>query len=282
MPDDRPPLPAHAVERILARATELQAGISSSEAPDGMTEAQLLEVAREVGIAPEHLRRAIAEERARVPVARESGFAARVAGPAAAAASRVITGDGAATIARLDEWMRREECLVVRRRFADGMSWERRSDVAGQIKRAIGGRGRSFVLTRASEVVATVVPVEHGRVAVSLSADLREARSGRVGSGAAVASAGVAGSAVGLSLISVVGIVPPFELLAALGALLPGVAGLAGGWGIAAAHRSRVEAVQVALEQVLDQLEHAGPARGGGQGQSLLDALANAGFLPKR
>lgn len=279
MPDERPPLPGHAIDRVLARATELQAGISSADAAEGMTEAQLLEVAKEVGISPEHLRQAIAEERARMPVRDEKGFAARVAGPATASASRVLRGDPATMITRLDEWMRREECLCVRRRFADGMSWEPRRDLAGSLKRMIGGRGRQYLLTRAGETTATVVPVDATRVVVSLTADLHAARSTRVGSGAAVASAGVAGSAVGLSLISVLGVVPQFELIAAAGALLPGIAGIAGGWGIAASHRGRVEALTVALEKVLDHLEH---TAGTPPAPSLLETLVNGRILPKR
>lgn len=279
MSSDRPPLPAHAIERILARATELQAGMSPVDAAEGMTEAQLLEVAKEVGIAPEHLRQAIAEERARVPVARETGFAARVAGPGVATASRVVRGEAAATVAQLARWMEREECLVVRRRFTDGMSWEPRRDFAGSLKRAFGAGGRQYLLMRAAETTATVVPVDAERVVVRLVADLRTARSNKVGGGVAVASAGVAGSAVGLSLISVLGIVPQFELLAAAGALLPGLAGMAGGWGIAASHRGQVESLTVALEKVLDHLEHAG---GEPPPPSLLETLVGGRILPRR
>ena len=76
MPDEKTPaiqtatvpssvtLERGAMERVLARASELQA--LGADAPEGLTEAQLLELGKEVGISSEHLRQALAEERTRV------------------------------------------------------------------------------------------------------------------------------------------------------------------------------------------------------------------------
>ena len=55
------PLDRAALERVLARATELQARLA--DAPDELTEKELLELGTEVGIPAEHLRQALAEER---------------------------------------------------------------------------------------------------------------------------------------------------------------------------------------------------------------------------
>ena len=68
-----------AVERVLARALELQAG-PSGDTQDRLTEAQLLDLAKEVGLDPLHLRQALAEERTRVLVPAEAGMAARLFG----------------------------------------------------------------------------------------------------------------------------------------------------------------------------------------------------------
>ena len=51
------------LERVLARASELQAG--SGETPDEFTEDQLIDLGKEVGLSPQHLRQALAEERTR-------------------------------------------------------------------------------------------------------------------------------------------------------------------------------------------------------------------------
>ena len=61
-----PVLPRAAVERVLARATELQS--EGSDAPDVVSESRLMDIAKEVGIDTASLRQAIAEERARVPL----------------------------------------------------------------------------------------------------------------------------------------------------------------------------------------------------------------------
>ena len=60
---DEPAIPRDALERVLARATELQ-GVSG-EPSEAISESRLMEVAREVGIDAQHLRQALAEERAR-------------------------------------------------------------------------------------------------------------------------------------------------------------------------------------------------------------------------
>ena len=63
LPVSEPVLPRVALERVLARATELQS--AGADAPEAISESRLLEVAREVGIDTNHVRQALAEERAR-------------------------------------------------------------------------------------------------------------------------------------------------------------------------------------------------------------------------
>jgi len=49
------------LERVLARAAELQS--TTGETGEEFTEEQLLELGREVGLSPQNLRQALAEER---------------------------------------------------------------------------------------------------------------------------------------------------------------------------------------------------------------------------
>src|SRR5690349_13261719 len=112
-----------ALERVLARAAELQAGMG--DAPEEITEDQLIELGKEVGLSAQHLRQALAEDRTRsnVPDA-ERGLSASLFGPSRVAASRTVPGNARDVLASIDGWMRKQELLVVKRHHADRIVWE--------------------------------------------------------------------------------------------------------------------------------------------------------------
>ncbi|MGH7662855.1 MAG: hypothetical protein ACRENI_00935 [Gemmatimonadaceae bacterium] len=256
-----------ALERVLARAAELQAGTPDSR--DDLTEEQFIELGREVGLAPHNLRQALAEERTRVAVRQESGSIAAMFGPAAVSASRTLSGTPDSLLAALDRWMQKEECLQIRRRFADRLTWEARRDLIGNIKRGFNLGGRGYALARAVEVGATAVRVDEGRVLVRLDADISGVRRTHVRWGTASLAGGlVAGGGV----IAFVAALPLGSLAGA--AVIAGACAAAGAAGTAgAAHTQRKLAAraQLALEQVLDRLEH-----GGGPSPSVLAMLSAA------
>jgi hypothetical protein len=232
-----------ALERILARAAELQAADSDpSEAM--LTEAQLLEVGREVGLAPEHIRQALAEERSRSLVPVERGTLAQLFGPAIAHASRTVRGTAEGVFALLDAWLQRGDCLQVKRRFADRVLWEPRTGFLTEIRRALNVGGHGYHLSHAREVSATVVPVDDGRVLVRLEADLTNVRRQRVASGGAV----IGGGAIGTATLLALGFFPAI-------AVAPAIVATLGGYFAARSHGPLVARAQVALEQLLDRLE---------------------------
>jgi len=241
------PLERAALERVLARAAELQAG--TSESGEALSEQQLLEIGREVGISETHLRQALAEERTRVafPEESEQGWLDRMAGPGSTHASRTVRGTPADVLAALDTWMQREECLVVQRRFADRMVWEPRRDLVGSIKRGFNVGGRGYHLTRADDVGATVVPVDAAQTLVRLDARLSGSRATRVKGGVGIVGIGVAAAAVAATVLA-----PPFGALA----LGPALASVGGAAGLLRQHAQLAGRVQLALEQVLDRLQH--------------------------
>src|SRR6476646_10083583 len=128
-----------AVERVLARALELQAGASGGETTDRLTEAQLLDLAKEVGLDPIHLRQALAEERTRVAVPEEKGVLATLYGGATVSAQRIVTGTPTQVLQALDDWMQRQECLKVKRHFGERIVWEADQGLAGTVKRVVSG-----------------------------------------------------------------------------------------------------------------------------------------------
>jgi hypothetical protein len=254
-----------ALERVLARAAELQA--ESGEPAEALSEQQILEVGTEVGLSPQHLRQALAEERTRVggPAA-GPGVLGRLVGPATVSSTRTVRGSAAAVLAQLDDWMQREECLRVKRHFPDRIVWEARQGLFDSIRRGLNVGGRAYVLSRAHEVSATVVPVDGERALVRLDADLGTHRSSVAGQGVTLVGLGAASSGVA----AVLGVLIPV-------AVVPAVAAAAIGYYQARARHARAIArTQLALEQVLDRLE-----RGELPRPSLLGAIAAAATLPR-
>ena len=231
-----------ALERVLARAAELQA--AELDPGEYVSEDRLLEIAKEVGLPPHHMRQALAEERTRVPVPEESGIVARFPGVARVAATRVVTGPPAEVLSSLDAWMQREECLTIKRRLAERIVWEEHRGFWMQLRRGMDMGGRRYVLARAHDVSATVVAVDDRRSLVRLEADLSNVRTGRLAGAGALTAVGAASGGVLFAL----GFFP-------LAAIAPVVAGAAAGYGVARTHRGVVARAQLALEQVLDRIE---------------------------
>ena len=236
----------------MARAAELQA--LGADTPDGLSEAQILDLGREVGISSEHLRQALAEERTRVAVPQEHGVVGAWFGPTVATASRVVKGTASAVLAQLDQWMQREELLRVRRRYADRLTWEARQDFLVNVQAFLRRGARAYALVGATEIGATAVPVDAERVLVRLDADYTPSRKRSVAWSAVMAGGGVAS---GAGIVALASLLPGGSVVlgAAIGTVWTGLGGLAAA-GIATAQRRRMERGQLALEQILDRLEH--------------------------
>ena len=284
MADTQAPLPApvggkqtlldrQALERVLARAAELQGTAAIPESSDLISESQLLEIGKEVGLSPATLNQALAEERTRVNVPEERGLIAQIAGAGYATATRTVAGNAHDILATIDTWMVRDECLQVQRRFADRITWEPQRGLFGKLRRTVNVTGKGFYLMDAAQVSATVLPVDSSRVVVRLDADIHPSRSRRVGASGFVGAVGLAVSGViGLGLV-----IANLPLLVAAGATVIPIAGSSiGAYQIAKSHRNVLSSVQLALEQILDRLEHGEFTRAG-----LLGAISTRARLPR-
>lgn len=264
-----------ALERVLARASELSS--LASDAPEGMTEAQLIEIGKEVGLAPATLRQAMAEERTRVVLAEETGFEARVMGPAAVSVTRAISHPPDAILAALEEWMRSDYRMQVKRRFGNRRTWEQKGGVFAELDRSLRGNQAAATLAKSTEVAATVSAIGDGRTAVRLDADISNLRGQRRNGGIALTGVGMV---IGTMSVVVGGVLAPIAMLPlfmVFGAV-PFVGMSAGGWSLIKSHRKQAERTQLALEQLLDRLEHAPLPRGalGGGPQPLLTETISA------
>src|SRR4026207_1389768 len=126
-----------ALERVLARAAELQGAGAIPESSDLISESQLLEIGSEVGIGSAMLNQALAEERTRVTVPEERGLVAQIAGARFAKATRTVPGTPRGVLATIENLMQRDECLQVQRRFSDRITWVWQRGLFGKIRRTV-------------------------------------------------------------------------------------------------------------------------------------------------
>jgi len=251
-----------ALERVLARAAELQAASGEEiDASDTLTDAQILDLGREVGLSPAALRQALAEERSRlVPVkATDVSISQTLLGDARVGAQRVVRGSPARVLETLDRWMQRDELLRTVRQRPDSLMWEPTRGFVGSIRRAFGNR--DYALFQADAIMATAVPVDEATSLVRLEADFSSLRKAQV-------TQTVGGGVVGVLFTGaaiVANVVVPLAWVPAAGITL------ASYLGARRRHRHALVRGLLSLEQVLDRLE-----RGETQTPSLLRIIESA------
>ena len=223
-----------ALERIIQRAAELQAG--ERDVGEGLTRDEVIALGREVGIPAHHLQQALLEEQTRTLLEAAHGPLAWLAGPAALAAARVVPGERAALERALASTLEREELLQVKRRFADHGTWEPKAGAFASLQRLRDGREFPIEIG--------VSPLETGFCHVQLRAAVRNLRRQRLAAAGALLTFGVLATALAPAL----GVLFPWAVVPAVAAALAALA-------YARGHRRDNEQVHVALEQVLDRLE---------------------------
>jgi hypothetical protein len=251
-----------ALERVLARAAELQAASGEGDEAGAMTEQQLIDLGKEVGLSGELLRQALAEERSRTLVPAESGWLAALTGASAVTAARTVPGTPTDVLAAIDAWMQQSESLQVKRRFADQLVWEARRDLLSAIRRTLPIWARGFELIPANDVSAIVAAVGPGKAHARIVADFSVARSQRATTGSAIAIAML------LTALPLLAIGVPSTLAVIPGALAATLTLFV----TRRLYRQLVSRAQVALEQALDRLEFA-DAKPPTTAQVLLDAF---------
>lgn len=240
-----------ALERIVRRAAELQAG--SQDVGEGLTSKEVLALGKDVGIPEGYLRQAMLEEQTRSADEESVGTWARLTGPRAVSAHRVVPGDRATVERALNRWMTDDELLQPKRQYADRTTWEPKAGAFASIQRAISGR-RRYSLASAAQIASQVVQLEPGFCLVRLEADVSQQRRNRI-------SGGVVLAAIGWAMTGAAALIAPPLAIAQILTLVPGLGLTLGGAAIARTHRGVNERVQIGLEQALDRLER-GDVRG--------------------
>lgn len=254
VPVPRNTLDRAALERVLARAAELQGQSVHTDATGALSDDQIVELGKEVGLSPDAIRQAIAEERANVTIAPSRGPAGWF-GPETFASARVVPGTPESTLIAIDAMLRGDLPFNVRRRFPERVHWEPRRTffdaIRSQFSRGIEGAD----LRLAQEVATSVMRVDASRTRVRVDAVLSDARRQAV---MASLYTVLATAAVGAVLVFIgfnpFFVVPPLAL---------GAGGIVAT--IRRGYRRTVTRVVTAIEQVLDRLEF-GPAKPRGAG----------------
>ena len=255
----------------MARAAELQVG--SGERTEELSDDQIVELGKEVGLAPEHLRQALAEERTRAAMSPETGgLGVRLFGGSLLSASRTIDGTPREVLKQLDTWMQREECLQVKRHLDERIVWEPQRGLVSVARRALNVSGRSYALSQAHEVAATAVDVGNNKVLLRLDADFSNRRTDLTRGTVAVSAIGMAGSGTLATIGLVAAVAVPVGVLVGVAAapaiMLTGI----GYWAMKSTYERQLSRAQLALEQLLDRVERGDLTRD----SSLLSALASA------
>ena len=124
-----------------------------------------------------------------------------------------------------------------------------------ELERGLRGNQAAATLMKATEVAVTVSPIGDGRTAVRLDADLTQIRRTRKNGAVGMAIAGVVLGAVPVILGTVLAPITMLPLFLLFGTM-PLVGMNIGAFALAKAHRTQAERAQLALEQLLDRLEH--------------------------
>ena len=181
-----------------------------------------------------------------------------MAGPGEVAAQRVVQVEPEAVERALIGWMESNELLCIQRQQPGRIVWEPISGFQAAIRRstaAFGGGKRPFMLSRATTVSATILPLESGYTHVALAADARKIRGEYLASGAALTGAGAAGTAAMVALGALLPV-----------ALLPLPFALGVGYTVVRRYGPTLARIQLGLERALDTLEN-GVAKSSGQFQ---------------
>lgn len=255
-PAGRPPVPVRldraALERIIQRAAELQT--QERDIGDDLTPEQVMALGREVGIPARHLQKALLEEQVRTGTVPASGLLDRLVGAAEVTAQRVVRGEQERVEEALLRWMDEHELVLVQRRQPGRIAWEPLTGMQVALRKSaaiLGSSKRPFMLAKASQLVATVTPLEPGYCHVTMAASLSGARSGTVGGMIALGSLGVVAGGI-------LGLMTPFLPLALVPVAIGGILSVV----VAREYPPVVARIQLGLERALDHLEQGGVRTG--------------------
>jgi hypothetical protein len=230
------------MEAVITRAMELQAKEEERTGDEGIGAAELVRIAKELGLSPTHVQQAIAEVRGR-PAA-EHDMLTSLLGVRHVGTARHIPMPAARAREQLERYLTEREAMVVLRRHTDRTIFERGVGVGAAVSRAANMVQARHAMLRAKSMSVSVNPVDEKSCFVAIAIDLGELRTGTaIGTGV-----GGLGGAAGAAVLGMV-LAPPLAL-----AVVPVVGGFA--YAMRVTYRNAIQKRLTQLESLLDRLEH--------------------------
>lgn len=245
-------VPAEDLDLIVRRAAELQ-NKRGNPGSQMLTEEEVVEIGRQVGLEPDHVRRAMAEVHAEsLAPAHPSGnrILDAIAGESRVEVRRVVAGNPGLIQQQLEMQLRGREKLGALRQRPRRSVWEASTQTWDRLERFLNFSGREYALAETRQVELSVVETEPDWTLVTIAGDIGnkrdEAAYGAVGgvtAAAILAAAFAAQSGYPVALAVGAGLVT---------GLLVAMAGVA--WVRRVLDRRR-ERIELKLESLVDQVD---------------------------
>lgn len=171
-------IPAEDLEPIVRRAAELQ-NRGGSPGAQSLTEAEVIEIARQVGLEPDYVRRAMAERHAESLSPKPPAgnlLLDMLAGAGRVEVRRVVAGDPATVQQQIEVQLREREKLGSLRRRLGRSVWEASSGTFARLERFLNFSGREYALAEIRQVDLSVAELEPGWSLVTVAADIGNKR----------------------------------------------------------------------------------------------------------
>ncbi|HEV7591320.1 MAG TPA: hypothetical protein VGO40_24620 [Longimicrobium sp.] len=231
------------LEAVIKRAVELQT-VRETEMTDGLSDAEVVRIGKELGLEQHLVRRAIAEVRSRPP--EEHGMLAGMMGPGIVRAARTIRRPAVELGIFLERYLIETEFMVVERRFPDRTRYVRAQGIGAAVGRTFSKVGSRVAPLDLQSVDVGVALAEEDSSVVTLSMDLSGVRAGTA-AGGWLGGLGGGGTVAAIVLATTA---PHLLALAGIGVAAAGIFGARG------AYRIVARQTQNKLEAFLDRLEH--------------------------
>jgi hypothetical protein len=241
------------LDLIVRRAAEIQ-NKRGNAASQLLTEDEVVEIGRQVGLEPGHVRRAMAEVHAEsLAPKRPPGnrILDLIAGDSRVEVRRVVAGEPTLIQQQVEMLLREREKLSALRRRPTRSVWEASAGIMDRLDRFMNFSGKEYTLAETRQVDLAVAETEPGWSLVTLAADLANKRE------EVLYAAGSCVAVVAILAAAFTGVEAGYDSLLTLGStLLAGLASAAAAvpwvrWTVDK-RRNRVELI---LEGLIDQVD---------------------------